>query len=249
MMQIEVSQPAGDVGLIMVFDGLIDRSNCSLILSRLQNIWHKSDAGRTIGGIDFKTKATEDIHFSRQAFSNLGIDWDDQLNALEMHFIGGLSSAIAMYKQKYRHLDTWLNIRDTGFQVQKYHKNFGFYRPHVDSFPGHSPSDRVLASVTYLNDVEYGGETNFPLHNVKVKPKAGRIVLFPATWTHLHESCVPITDDKWIISSFIINFNDGMIPGFNMPSHNHDEHPHDDHSHNDHSHEENVHIENLSNDF
>jgi hypothetical protein len=83
--------------------------------------------------------------------------------------------------------------------------------------------------VIYLNDVEYGGETNFPLHEVAVTPKAGRIVFFPATWTHLHESRVPISSDKWIISSFINNVQP-MDVGSRKPIES-THHEHDDHEH------------------
>jgi len=133
-------------------------------------------------------------------------------------------------------LDSWIQISDTGFQVQKYYRNFGFYRPHVDSFPilNSSMNNRVLACVIYLNDVEYGGETNFPLHGVKIKPKVGRIALFPAVWTHPHESCVPITDDKWIISTFIVN---DRLSDTTPEIHDQEEHHDDsDHTHFDHEH-------------
>lgn len=224
-MQIEVQQPAGNSGLILVFDGLLEPARCNELISRLNPVWYKSHDGKTLGGVDWRVKTTEDIHFSEMAFKDMGLPWDNTWYDLEMSFSSGLSSAIALYKQQYRHLDQWTSVADTGFQVQKYYRNYGYYRPHVDSFPGSRVHNRVLASVIYLNDVEYGGETNFPLHKVSVKPKAGRIVLFPAVWTHLHESCVPITHDKWIISSFIINQD--MEPPQGDPSSNVHDHPHD----------------------
>jgi hypothetical protein len=92
-------------------------------------------------------------------------------------------------------------------------------------------SERVLAAVIYLNDVDYGGETNFPLHQVAVKAKAGRISLFPATFTHPHESCVPITGDKWIISTFITN-GQANHPQ-QLPSGEHHDHE-GHHTHEDH---------------
>jgi len=206
-MQIQVTQPAGEAGLITVVDGLLDAEYCSRFIERLATVWDRSHQGKTLSGVNWATKTTEDIHVSEYAFRELGIEYDYKWHDLEMHFANGLISAVSMYKQQYRHLDTWTDIGDTGFQVQKYHRNFGYYRPHVDSFPSHNSSvaNRVLASVMYLNDVEHGGETNFPLHGVKVTPRAGRIVLFPAVWTHPHESCVPISGDKWIISTFIVN--------------------------------------------
>jgi hypothetical protein len=224
-MQLEISQPAGSAGLITVFDGLLDPEICAKLITRLNTVWEKSHQGKTLGGVDPRTKYTDDLHFSQLAFSQCDIPWNDEWYEMEMHIAGGLVTAVSAYKQQYRHLDSWTEIGDTGFQVQKYHKNWGYYRPHVDSFPGSSVSDRVLGAVIYLCDVEVGGETNFPLHEVSVSAKAGRISLFPAVWTHPHESCVPLSGDKWIISTFVLNEA-------------HDHPPHGDHSHDDnHSHE------------
>jgi len=237
-MQIEVAWPAGESGLIAIIDGLLEPKNGARLIERLETVWDKSHYGKTIGGVNLKTKTTEDIHFSHHAFSEINLQWDYLWNELETHFADGLTSAISIYKQHYRHLDEWTEISDTGFQVQRYPMNFGYYRPHVDSFPSrNSPVvDRVLACVIYLNDVHYGGETNFPLHGVKVTPRAGRIVLFPAVWTHLHESCVPISGDKWIISTFIVN-NDSPIRTQELPAQNDymkqtgDEQNHQEHYH------------------
>lgn len=232
-MQIEIVKPAGREGLIFVIDGLIERSKCHYLVMRLLDVWNKSHEGKTLGGVNYNAKTTSDLHFSEVAFNGLGIDWDSQWGDLEAHFAKALGLAVSIYKQEYRHLDDWLAVADTGFQVQKYEQMMGYYRPHVDSFPGSRVYDRVLGSVIYLNDVEFGGETNFPLHNVKIAPKAGRIALFPATWTHPHESCVPVTGDKWIISSFIINadIEPPIQPNEQaIPEHQHS-HEHDDHSH------------------
>lgn len=237
-MNIEINKPAGNSGLIMVFDGLIDPNVCSDFITKLKNFWHAAHDGRTLGGVNFITKTTEDLHVSECAFEEQELKWDWQLAEMEMAFTAGLTSAISLYKQNYRHLDHWIEIQDTGFQVQKYYQNFGYYRPHVDSFPGSAVGNRVLGAVVYLNNIEYGGETNFPIHNVMVKPKAGRIALFPASWTHLHESCVAITDDKWIISTFIINSekNKEVVVSSQNEEKNHDEHHDHDHDH-DHVHD------------
>jgi prolyl 4-hydroxylase len=36
----------------------------------------------------------------------------------------------------------------------------------------------------YLSDVEEGGETNFPMINLAVKPKKGSAVLWPSVYNH-----------------------------------------------------------------
>ena len=45
--------------------------------------------------------------------------------------------------------------------------------------------------------------TIFPDHKVRIKANAGDIAMFPANWTHPHAGAVSISDDKWIISTFI----------------------------------------------
>lgn len=42
------------------------------------------------------------------------------------------------------------------------------------------PGVRILTFYLYLNDVEEGGETNFPRLGLSVKPKQGRAVLWPS---------------------------------------------------------------------
>ena len=217
---INVQYPADHAGQIQVVDGLLDATTCLNFLYRMEQLWDKSFPGKTISGVQPVIKLTTDFHYNQQSIG----DWTIEDVLLDTTVVTSLTSAIAIYKQAYPHLNSWINIEDTGFQVQKYDKSRGFYREHTDSFPG-TATERVLAVIVYLNDVEFGGETNFPVHGVKVKPVQGRICLFPAVFTHPHESCVPITGDKWIISSFVNNVIPTPVPdGHHDDGHAHDEH-------------------------
>jgi hypothetical protein len=64
-------------------------------------------------------------------------------------------------------------------------------------------SHRELAVIIYLNDVEEGGETLFPIQRTKVRPEAGKIVWFPAGFTHPHEGTTPVSGPKLIATSFL----------------------------------------------
>ena len=231
--QIKVNYPAEHEGQIQTVDGLIDKETCVSLLARMDSLWNESFPGKTMGGVEPTTKLTNDLHYSPDA-----INWTFEDAVLDTTVVAALTSAIAIYRQAYPHLNHWVDITDSGFQVQKYSKSQGYYREHTDSFPG-TANERVLAAIIYLNDVEYGGETNFPVHGVRVKPVQGRICLFPAVFTHPHESCVPITGDKWIISTFINNakttdnglYHDGHTSYDNDEPHLHDEHgnhPHEE---------------------
>jgi|TARA_R110000751_G_C13672069_1_gene470393 hypothetical protein len=60
----------------------------------------------------------------------------------------------------------------------------------------------ILSSTFYLNDVEEGGETELPYQGMKVKPEVGKVVFFPAGYTHTHGGAPPISNLKYIIASF-----------------------------------------------
>ena len=62
---------------------------------------------------------------------------------------------------------------------------------------------RTWTTMIYLNDVEEGGETNFPKLDVAIKPKCGRILLFPANWQYRHSGLPPVSSQKYIVGSYL----------------------------------------------
>ena len=81
-------------------------------------------------------------------------------------------------------------------QLLHYSTGEGFYKPHADSGPG---AQRIFSALLYLNDVEEGGETYFEKFDVKIKPKAGRLALFPSNYVYGHEARPPKSNDKFVI--------------------------------------------------
>ncbi len=78
------------------------------------------------------------------------------------------------------------------------------FREHVDV--GDYPSARrFLVMFFYLNNVGEGGETAFVdiNHNIRVQPKAGRLLVFPPMWTHPHAGLAPITCPKYIAGTYL----------------------------------------------
>lgn len=68
------------------------------------------------------------------------------------------------------------------FRVARYQQG-GFYKQHIDS-----GGNRILSGVLYLNSDIEGGRLRFPAQNLEIEPKAGRLVLFPSNFVHIHES-------------------------------------------------------------
>ena len=71
----------------------------------------------------------------------------------------------------------------------------GFYLiPHVDTL---SHEGNHIASVYYINDDYTGGEINFPVHNLNIKPKANSLIIFPGNENYLHEVREIIDNDRY----------------------------------------------------
>lgn len=103
---------------------------------------------------------------------------------------------------KYEHVNPeheWEQMR-----MKRYRAGTGEqFRPHTDAWD-HNTSRRFLVFFWYLNDVALGGETEFYGldKEIKVSPKAGRLIMFPATWQYLHAGLTPQSEDKYILGGY-----------------------------------------------
>ena len=79
--------------------------------------------------------------------------------------------------------------------------NIDEFKEHVD-VGDYASARRFLVFFLYLDDNE-AGETSFTNYDIKVKPKAGRLLMFPPTWTYLHTGHKPKDKPKYIIGSYL----------------------------------------------
>lgn len=87
------------------------------------------------------------------------------------------------------------------------------YRAHYDFFAPNSPSsrnNRISTLIIYLNDVEQGGETVFPLLRLEVKPKRGSALYFEYFYNRqelndltLHSSNPVVLGEKWVATQWM----------------------------------------------
>ena len=92
------------------------------------------------------------------------------------------------------------------FSVNKYSaKESAGYTYHTDRHVLiETDEERIITFIYYLQDVETGGETDFPGQGVTVKPEAGKLVFFPATWNYPHCSKPTISNDKYIMVGWFL---------------------------------------------
>ena len=82
------------------------------------------------------------------------------------------------------------------------------FKDHVD-VTSHEGGKRFLIMMVYLNDDFEGGETVFPLLGDTIKPKKGRLLLFPPTWNYLHHGNPPLKPGyaKYFLMTYL-NYTD-----------------------------------------
>ena len=138
--------------LIMRFDRLLSDDECRLLIEA---------AAPRLKGSRLVNKVVSEIRTSRGMFFEDGED----------PFIRRLERRIAeLMNVPVEHAE--------GLQVLHYGPGQE-YKDHHDYFAESSPAarnNRISTLIVYLNDVEEGGETVFPLLKIAVKPKRGSAV-------------------------------------------------------------------------
>lgn len=105
-------------------------------------------------------------------------DLNEEINAR-------LQKPLEDYLDKHPGLDM-IPLMSDCVKVQETKRGGGFHLWHNEIGPGRE-SRRVLNWAIYLNDtVEGEGTTEFIEQGIKVQPKQGTLVFFPADWTHTH---------------------------------------------------------------
>lgn len=85
----------------------------------------------------------------------------------------------------------------------------GYHHWHSENYPqANDPQcealHRALLFMYYLNDVADGGETDFLYQERSLRPQCGQLVFAPSGFTHTHKGSVPRSNDKYILTSWVL---------------------------------------------
>lgn len=107
------------------------------------------------------------------------------------------------YLEQWPFLASMLTEMDIGaFNIQKYNAGGHFAAVHSER-TSLDNAHRVLAWMTYLNDVEGGGQTAFAHYGLEVAPECGKTLIWPAEWTHAHSGKVVNAGSKYIVTGWM----------------------------------------------
>jgi hypothetical protein len=152
--------------------------------------------GYTARGVETSIKRSTDLLISNH------LHWKEEDSA----FRSSLTKALEVYyhdviKSCYQYVG---NTLDTGYNIQRT-KPGEFYGWHNDAAAQQMNGGtymRIFTFLWYLNDVTEGGETEF-IDGTKIKPEAGKLLLFPATWVHAHQGVTPVSNTKYICTGWV----------------------------------------------
>jgi hypothetical protein len=108
--------------------------------------------------------------------------------------------------QKYADIFTLIeentSLAMSSLRIQKTIPGQGFHKWHFESYD-RFVSNRVVAWSLFLNDVDYGGEMEFLYYSKRIKAKLGRLVIWPAGFTHVHRGNPPLSGEKYILTGWL----------------------------------------------
>jgi hypothetical protein len=171
---------------------LVDTQLCDKIVEWFEENKELQEPGKSGSDatVDIEIKDSTDITFS----CPLAKDYAQYLHKF-----------IDKYKKKYVHCTEghapWSIYPIVN--IQRYLPGQYYKKLHFENDGLGRANRRHLVFMTYLNDVDDGGETFFYYQDLKVKPRKGLTLIWPAGWTHTHCGLVSNTQSKYIVTGWI----------------------------------------------
>ena len=184
---------------IGVWDDVFDENYCKDIIKVIDEY---SDVPRSCSSNILLEDCERNEHPSRQDFAFYLRYHSQRIN---YHYLANdlLNNCVLDYMRKYITAGG-SGLISTDIKVQKTYPKGGFHNWHHESSTW-AAMQRVLVWTVYLNDLPEGeGETEFLNQGRRVSPKRGRVVIWPAGFTHVHRGNPPYTQNKYIMTGWHI---------------------------------------------
>tara|TARA_B110000438_G_scaffold137684_1_gene133004 strand:+ start:742 stop:1341 length:600 start_codon:yes stop_codon:yes gene_type:complete len=182
------------------FIGCWDLENnklCSEIIKFFEDNKNLQTQGASGAGVNLQIKKTTDIVVKPN-------DLKIKKYEIFQKYISELHKCYFDYQNQWPFLKTMLkNVNIPSFNIQKYEQGGHFASLHSERTTLNT-LHRLFAWMTYLNDVDDGGQTNFSHYGIKIKPTTGKTLIWPAEWTHAHTGEILKSGTKYIVTGWML---------------------------------------------
>ena len=184
---------------IYVKDDVMDKDFCSHLITKFEEDVECQYDGIVSAGLHKDIKDTKDIKITGLKHWN---DEDEKISTVVNESMGKYIRRIEKtFMGSFNIPDIGdSEYVDRGYQIQKYNPGGG-YVWHQDFLFHPNIGTRMFTFLFYLNDVDVDGYTEFG-DGTRVRPKAGRVLWFPATWTYVHRGYPPKDGVKYILTGW-----------------------------------------------
>lgn len=149
-------------------------------------------------------------------FQQIADEWDEEDREDNMRLCRTFYNTIEEYLQKYlKSIGKELGkLQTDSFKVHHYPPggHFAVFH-HEHSGENERYKSRVLVYMVYLGEDIYNGEgtTEFIYQGIRVEPRKGRLVIFPADFTHTHRGNPTYQQEKYIATGWwLLNSGNGV---------------------------------------
>lgn len=176
--------------LIRIYDDALDHDVCSKVINIFEQLPEKHE----------RIESDRKPNFTQLNLTSISKESND-LNDIHQHLI---RKTFEYKKDYYQFIDERCFPEQNAFEqfrIKKYNNDGNdAFDCHVD-VKDHASARRYLSFLWYLNDVEEGGETVFK--DLTIKPKTGKLIVFPPLWMYPHMGCPPISNTKYILTTYL----------------------------------------------
>ena len=171
-------------------------SLCDELITYFESNIAKQQMGTTAGGRNLSVKDRMDIAIAPNQLDLPG-------NEVFKLYINSLFTCYKDYLVQWPFLaEIAQNLGMGSFNLGRYQRGQHFQKMHTER-DNLDTLHRVLAWMTYLNDVDEGGETCFSHYGLNIKPRKGLTIIWPAEWTHAHKGNVLLGESKYMITGWL----------------------------------------------
>ena len=187
---------------IEIYDNALSNENCKIIIDEFENIeisekysadvnkLHKQNVERSFRNKKLKSSQDLTVSFLKQ---------DYPINQIIMSC---LLKHCKFYLNKNPQLRIFTNWGlNEIYNIQKYQPNQGYFGEHFEN--NHvQDHKRVMVWMIYLNTVTKDGGTYFSNYDKTINAVQGRLVIWPAYWTHTHRGVISTEEIKYIATGW-----------------------------------------------
>ena len=169
---------------------------CDGLIDYFESHQLKQKKGTTSSSLNFDAKTRTDISITPNEINLSG-------NEVFSEYINCLFDCYRDYLTQWPFLaEVGGNLEIGRFNLGRYQSGEHFQKLHTER-SNLATLHRVLAWMTYLNDVDDGGSTYFNHYDIEVQPRKGLTLIWPSEWTHAHKGCVLNTGSKYIATGWM----------------------------------------------